>query len=440
MLPGLIFQKGKSVIPPNNEQSAKVPRSHATHVHASRESFSAGTGQRLRWLVGLLIIALGAGFWAVHNQRSVDEMHLRIQAKEQSEARALVEVVRVKPTPAGQPLVLPGETAAWYESTIYAQVNGYVGTWTADIGDHVHKGQVLASIETPLLDADLAAAKAKLRASEAEVKVRESHVKFANSTYIRWRDSPKGVVSEQEQFDKKAQFESAEAELQAAEAQVNMNQAEVDRLVSFEHFKQVAAPYDGVITERRIDIGNLVSDSSSKETTPLYRMSQSDTVRVFVNVPQNAASDLMKIGTPAQVMFGDSSGRHYDGLISRTTQSVDPLARTLRVEIDLPNPNQDLLPGLYVQVGFQLPNDDTLQVPASAMVFRAKGPQVAVVDLDHRIHFVPVVIARDSGNFVEVSNGVKAGDKVVLNVSNQIVEGEQVQITNEDGSATGDVK
>ena len=168
-------------------------------------------------------------------------------------------------------MTLPGETAAWYESTIYARVDGYVATWNVDIGDHVKKGQVLATIDTPDLDAKLAAARAKVKASRALVVARQADADFAKTTYQRWKDSPKGVVSEQERDAKKAGYDSAVANLNEAKAQVGLDQADVDRYTALTQFKQVVAPYDGTITERHIDIGNLVTDGRTN-TTPLYRM------------------------------------------------------------------------------------------------------------------------------------------------------------------------
>ena len=404
---------------------------------AGHIGFKPGTGRRLQSLAAALFAILLVGFLVVHTTRSHRDHRLAAQAANLSSAPPPVEVVTVRSAPGGRPLVLPGETNAWYESTIYARVNGYVGSWSANIGDHVTRGQLLATIETPELDAGLVAARAKLLSSEAEVKVREAKADFAATTYARWRDSPKGVVSEQERADKKAQYESAQAELAAARAQVNVDQAEVDRLRSFEQFKQVTAPYSGTITERHIDIGNLVSAGSSSQTTPLYRMAKVDPVRVFVDVPQSAATDLMKVGAPAEVTAGDLAGRRFVGKVTRTSEAIDPRARTLRTEIDLPNPDLVLLPGMYVQVTFELANNGTVQVPASALVFRADGPHVAVKDAADAVHFVPVSIARDDGSMVELGGGVTQGDKVVLNISNQILDGQQVHATTEDGHPLG---
>ena len=398
-------------------------------------SFLPGTGRRLKLMVGGLVLVLAAGFLVMRVTRTLHDRALTREAIEAASAPQPVEVITVKPAASGQPLTLPGETAAWFESIIYARVNGYVGTWTADIGDHVKKGQVLATIETPELDADLVAAKAKLRAAQAEVNRREAEAQFAETTYARWHDSPKGVVSEQEREDKKAQNATALANLESAKATVAVHQAELDRLNSFQQFKQVTAPYAGTITERRIDIGNLVSAGSSTQTTPLYRMAKSDPIRVFVDAPQTVSSDLMKGNVEAEITAADTAGRHFAGKVARTSEAIDPKARTFRVEIDLPNEDEALRPGMYVRSTFKLPTAASVQIPASAMVFRSDGPHAALVGADGKVHFVPLSIARDDGSVLEIGQGLKSGDKVVLNVSNQVAEGDAVHVTAIDGKS-----
>jgi RND family efflux transporter MFP subunit len=393
--------------------------------HNAATSFEPGTGRRLKLMVGGLILVLAAGFLIVRVARWHHDSALSQQALKAASEPVPVDVVTVKTGQTGLPLTLPGQTAAWYESTIYARVQGYVGSWTADIGDHVQKGQVLATIETPELDADLLAAKAKLRASQAQMASRQAEADFAATTYARWRDSPKGVVSEQEREDKKAQDATARANLEAAKAQVAVDQAEVDRLNSFEQFKQVTAPYAGTITERRIDIGDL-----STSTTPFFRMAKSDPIRVFVEVPQSASSELMKAGIPVDISAGD---KHLTGKTVRTSGAIDTHARTFRAEIDLPNPDLSLVPGMYVDASFKLTGGGGVQVPASAMVFHSDGPHVAVVDAEGKVHFAPVAIARDEGSVIELGSGIKPGDKVVLNISNQVSEGDTVRIAALDG-------
>ena len=390
--------------------------------------------QRAALAVALVLLL---AFVIVYLSRLHAEHKLARETRAAATAIPTVDVVTVRGAPAGGSLTLPGETAAWYESTIYARVSGYVAKWYVDIGDHVKAGQVLALIDTPELDAEFLAAKAKLKVSEAQVKVKQADAAFAASTYERWRDSPKGVVSDQEREDKKAGNAGAAAQLEAARAQVNLDQADVDRLSAFEQFKRVTAPYTGTITERRIDIGNLVTAGSSGDTTLLYRMAQDDPIRIFVDVPQSAAPDLMKIGIPAKILTGAASGQSISGAITRTSDAIDPRARTFRAELDIPNPDGRLVSGEYVQVAFDLQNNGMSQVPAAALVFATSGPRVAVVGPDGTVRFQPVTIGRDDGNEVELSSGVTDGERLVLNISNQIVAGQKVQVSSNEPSGSG---
>jgi RND family efflux transporter MFP subunit len=331
-------------------------------------------------------------------------------------------------------MVLPGYTAAWHTSTIYARVDGYVGNWSADIGDHVHAGQVLAVIETPDLDAELAAAHAQLQADEATVQVRKAESQFSRTTYERWRDSPQGVVSEQEREEKKAGYDSALARQKSAEADVALARAQADKYEALSQFKKVTAPYDGVITVRDIDIGNLVTAGSTANTTLLYRVSQNDPMRVFVDVPQRVAPE-MRPGVEARITASNLVGQVFVGKIARTADAIDRRARTLRVEVDIPNSKQVLVPGMYVDVGFDVPTGGLPQVPAAALVFRSSGPQIAQVDRDQRVRFHPVTIARDNGSSVEIGSGLQAGEMIALNISSQIVEGDKVQVSESKASA-----
>jgi RND family efflux transporter MFP subunit len=345
-----------------------------------------------------------------------------------------VDVVIAQPATVGQDLVLPGETAAWYETTIYARVNGYVAQWLVDIGDHVKKGQLLATIETPELDAELQAARAQLKASDAQVVARKAEAEFSKTTNERWRDSPQGVVSEQERESKKADYESSEARLYAANAQVNLDQSKVDQYNALTEFKLVKAPFDGTITERKIDIGNLVTAGSGSTTTPLYRMAQTDPLRIFVDVPQSAAGELMNAGVPAEIRAAGAVGGVFSGKIARSAQSINAQARTMRVEVDMPNPSHALVPGMYVNIAFRLPPRGLVEVPAAALIFRASGTKVARVDASSRIQFADVAIARDNGSLVELASGVQPGERLVLNISSQIASGQTVAVNEPDAA------
>jgi RND family efflux transporter MFP subunit len=397
-------------------------------------NIARGTGRRMQILAGAAAGVLLVGFFVTYFIRLHSADRLAAATATHAAAPPLVDVVTVRPAPQTDALALPGEAAAWQESTIYARVDGYVGKWFVDIGDHVHEGQVLATIETPRLDAELVAAQARLRAADAEVTVREAEARFARSTYERWNNSPKGVVSEQEREEKKAASESAQARKNAAVAQVNLAQAEVDRLAASKGFKEVRAPLTGVIVQRQIDIGNLVTAGSTSGNTPLYRMTENDPIRIFVFAPQSAAAS-MKVGTPAHISVSNVQGRSFDGTITRTANAVDANARTLRVEVDLPNPDGALVPGLFVQAAFSLHTQGVSQVPAAALVFGVSGPQVAIVGSNGSVEFRNVSIARDNGGVVELASGVRPGEKVALNISSQIADGAKVRLSTDDGGA-----
>src|SRR5579863_807060 len=390
--------------------------------------FQPGTGRTLKVGAGIAAGILLFCFCVVMVLRLVEAHSLRKGADAAYSAPPPVDVITARPASVGQDLVLPGQTAAWYETTIYARVNGYVAKWMVDIGDHVKKGQVLAIIETPELDAELSAARAQLKTSEAQVAARQAEAEFSKTTNERWRDSPKGVVSEQERESKKADYESANARLFAANAQVALDKSKVEQYTALAQFKQVVAPFDGTITERKIDIGNLVTAGSGSTTTPLYRMAQTDPLRIFVDVPQSAAGELMRAGVPAEIRAAGAVGGVFSGKIVRSAESINAQARTMRVEVDMPNADHLLVPGMYVNVAFKLQPRGLVEVPAAALIFRASGTQVAQVDANDKVRFTDVMIARDNGSLVELASGVKPGDKLVLNISSQIAPGQAVAV------------
>jgi len=404
--------------------------------HAVSARFDPGTGDRLKRAAIIAAAVLGAAFVLVSIDRFVKSRGVARATQEAATAPPVVDVITAQAVGAVQRLVLPGFSAAWHASTIFARVDGFVGKWFVDIGDRVHDGQVLALIETPDLDAELAAARAQLKADQATVVVRKAETEFARTTYVRWRDSPKGVVSDQEREEKKAAYDSAAARQRSAQADVALAQARVDKYQALTQFKKVTAPYDGVITVREIDIGNLVTAGSTASTTPLYVMTQNDPMRIFVDAPQSVADDLINSKVPVQIQTSSGPMREYNGKVSRTSQSLNPEARTLRVEVDVPNPNNEFVPGMYLKVGFGLPPRGLVQVPPAALLFRASGPQVAVVDRSGRISFRSVSIGRDDGSVVELSSGVAPGDQLALNVSSQIADGELVHAQPAAASAT----
>jgi RND family efflux transporter MFP subunit len=399
------------------------PHSHALIA----DDYRRGTGSRLASAAIVFAIVLAGAFFFVSGIKARDEEQLAAATDTKMKEAPPVEVITVTTASASPPLTLPAETRGWYTSTIYARVSGYLTKWLVDIGDKVKKNQVLAVIDTPELDAQLESAKAQLKASEAELRVRESEAEFAQTTYERWSGSAKGVVSEQEREDKKAGYASAVAKKHAAEARVNLDKSNVDRLSFMAQFKQVFAPYEGIITERRIDIGDLVTAGSTSNTSPLFGISQYDQIRVFANVPQSASVDV-GVGSPAKITAAEYPSQVFEGKVTRTSESIDPQARTLRVEVDIPNPELKLLPGMYLKIAFGLKNRNAVQIPASALLFRNAGPQVALIQPNSTVKFQDVRIGRDNGNIIEISSGLSEGDRVALNINNQIQEGSKVTV------------
>ena len=239
-------------------------------------------------------------------------------------------------------------------------------------------------------------------------------------------------MSDQERESKKASSAEANAELNAARAQVALQQADVDRLTALTQFKEVKAPFDGTIVERKIDIGNLVTAGSTASTSPLYQISKDDPMRIFVHAPQSAATLLMESGVNAVITCNDLPGKHFEGKVARTAKAVNPQSRTLRVEVDIPNPDHVLVPGMYVQVTFSIKGNEQIQVPAAALLFRSGGPQFAVISDDGTVAFKDVTIVSDNGNEVAVDSGLAIGDKVALNLSSQIAAGEKVKTSASD--------
>jgi len=348
-----------------------------------------------------------------------------------TDAQAIPTVAVVMPQheAQGTQLVLPGNIAAWYEAPIYARVSGYVKRWNFDFGAHVKKGQVLAVIDTPDLDAQFAAARATLNAARARVNVFKANMQFAQTTYARWRDSPQGVVSEQERESKKAGYEGAVAQYDAAIANVKSDEGAVDRLQALEQFRNVTAPFDGVVTARNTDIGDLITAGSgggSGNAPQLFRMADVHQMRVFVQVPQ-AMSGSIRPGMTADLDLPQYPDRKFQAVVATTAQAINPAARTLLVELHATNPGGLLQPGTYAEVHFNLPpNPHVLTIPTTALVFRESDLQVAVVGPDNRVELKQITLGRDLGNDVRVLGGLSPSDRVVNNPPDSLVDGETV--------------
>jgi RND family efflux transporter MFP subunit len=347
-----------------------------------------------------------------------------------TDAAAIPVVDLVHPTKGApqQRVVLPGDIHAWYEAPLYARVNGYLKNWYFDFGAQVKKGDVLADIDTPEIDAQLTAAKAKLTAASAAVKVREAEAQFAKSAYERWRDAPRGVVSVQEQEAKQAEYESGVARLNAAKADMAVAQADVDRLESLQSFKKVVAPFDGVVTARETDIGALINAGSNGTARELFSVADIHKVRIYVKVPQRLASNVHR-GLTAELRLPQYPGKVFTAKATTTSHSVNTSSRTLLVELEADNLDGLLQPGTYVEAQLNLPSDpNTVLIPSSAILFRQHGLEAAVVGDDDKVTLKKISLGRNRGVQVEVTDGLTPSDQVVDSPPDSLGSGDLVRI------------
>lgn len=400
------------------------PVEHHSHVPVH---YARSTPWGVILFAGIIAIGLCVVFVRGQRLRKHAEADLAGKSSRFDEQAPTVDTVHVLPAPSETTLVLPGEARSFYETTIFARTSGYVSKWLVDIGDRVKEGQALALIETPELDDQMAASKAKLDALKSEVHVSETTANFAKVSFDRWEAAaPEGAVSHQERDQKKSELDASLARLEASKAQVALGQADVQRLTTLIGFKKVVAPFEGTITQRHVDVGALVTAGSTTNTSPLFSISQSSRIRVFVDVPQSVVP-YIKVGMEVAATAHEYPGRKFIGKVDRTAESMDMNSKSLRVQVLVPNEDHTLLPGMYLQVAFQKTRKKPpLRVPAGALCFRTGGPQVGVVTADHRIEFHDVTIVRDMGDFIEVDTGLLPNDSVALNVGNDINNGDRV--------------
>jgi RND family efflux transporter MFP subunit len=373
--------------------------------------------------VAILIAVVGIAARLIH-ERSVAHWT-------EAEAVPTVQILTPERGVTGLQTVLPGNIAAWYEAPIYARVSGYLKQWYFDYGAHVKKGQVLAAIEAPDLDAQLAAAEANLGSALAQVDVRKAEMEFARTTYVRWRDSPKGVVSEQEQESKKADYGSANARYEASLADVNADRGIVNRLKALEQFKYLVAPFDGIVTDRNTDIGALINAGSGAGgggAPLLFKVAQVNEMRVFVQVPQ-AISAGIHAGQAASLILPQYPERVFHAVVATTARAINSSARTLLVELHADNSDGVLQPGTYAEVHFELPpNPNVVHIPTSALIFREAGMQVALVSPSNHVELRSVTLGRNLGTEVEVLKGLTSSDRVINSPPDSLASGDPVNI------------
>jgi RND family efflux transporter MFP subunit len=407
----------------------KLVSQQAAHAHQKRRPSAT-----VLVLIGLVIAVavVGAFFtgFIPHQKRQADLVR---EEKTEEETAPVVNVTLVERSSGDSQLVLPGNIQAITEAPILARASGYVRKRMADIGDRVKEGQVLAEIDAAELDhqvrqvqATLEQTKASLEQSNANLVQGGTNERLYKTTSERYGNLlKKGAVSRQEFDNFTAQYQAQQAAVQAMEKAVSVAKSNVSvaesnlaRLTEMQSYLKVKAPFAGVITVRNVDTGALVNEGS----TLLFRIAQTDRLRIYVNVPQSDASGI-KVGLPAKVTVSDMAQKQFLGKVTRTANSLDPSNRTLLTEVQVDNASAALMPGMYAQVNFSTPRSEPpLLVRGDALIIRANGPQVAVVMPDSTVHFQVIALGRDYGDRVEVLSGLKQGQQLVINPGDNVQE------------------
>lgn len=379
---------------------------------------SAPSGQRLGrgFWAGLIVAGILLACIVIYGIHSRSAADVSLVKENKAESVPEVRIVHPVVSASSGSLSLPGNTQPYVDTPIYSRTNGYLKKWFFDIGARVRRGQLMATIETPELDQ-------QLQVAEADLKSAQANLNLANITSIRYQNLLKSnSVSKQETDEAMGNAASKQAALEASMAGVR-------RLQQLQSFEKVYAPFDGVVTVRNTDIGDLITGgtSSGSSAKQLFHLASIDRLRVFVSVPE-ASSNSVRGGGTATLTADEFPGQTFEGVIARNASSIDPASRTLNVEVDVPNPSGKLLPGAYVTVHFRVPTQGTnLSIPSNTLLFRSQGLQVGVVR-DGHVQLIPVKIAQDRGAMVEVASGLSAEDAIVLDPSDSLASGQAVTI------------
>ena len=346
----------------------------------------------------------------------------------------------IRPEAAGETdLSLAATTQAIQDAVIYARTSGYIRKRHVDIGDRVKVGQLLAEIDSPEIDQQLRQAQADLQQSERTLDVQKSSLELARTTLARYQAADaEGAVAKQALDQNAAAHQTARATVAAAEANVNSNRANVQRLREMTAFQRVVAPFSGTVIQRNVDVGTLITAGSPTNNTAvapssvtgaangLFEIAQVDSLRVFVNIPQ-AYAPTVKVGLPVSVVVRGQVMNPVAAKVTRTASALDPGTRTLLVQVDIPNGEHRLLPGMFVYVAFKIgPSGTRWRLPATAVVFNAQGTRVAIVGPGNKLHFQDVVLGRDFGTAIDVQAGLQGDELVVKQPTVSLQEGQAV--------------
>ncbi len=387
---------------------------------------NAGTGKarHSQWLflaIALIVVAalLVSGIWSRINANK------SLRAETAQVALTAVSVVTPKQTTPAQIIILPGNVQPYITSPIYSRTNGYLKKWYFDIGAHVKQGQLLAVIETPEVDQQLQQARSNLQTAQANLDL-------ASITKTRYQGLLKAHAVSQQDVD------NAVGTYNANKAIVEADQAAVEQYAALVSFEKIYAPFDGVITARNTDIGDLInSGSNTAVKTDLFHIAQPGVLRVYVNVPEEYSQGI-KAGLIASLNLVEFPGRQFQGKVVRTADAINVTTRTLLIEVDVDNPSGTLLTGSYAEVHLAVPTQDsTFLIPVDSLLFRSEGLRVGVVK-DGKVVLATVIPGHDFGNQIEIVSGLKSDDQIIINPPDSIVQGQEVQVVQ--ASLPGDSK
>jgi RND family efflux transporter MFP subunit len=384
-----------------------------------------GVKRSLRPWLSLAIVLIVIGALLTFGIRSRVKARTKLTAETAKVALTAVSVVSPKRTAPAQEIILPGNVQPFITSPIYARTNGYLKKWYFDIGAHVKQGQLLAVIETPELDQQLQQARSNLLTAKANLDL-------ARITKSRYQGLLKSNAVSQQDVD------NAVGTYNANNAIVESDQAAVDQYTALVSFERIYAPFDGVITARNTDIGDLInSGSNANVKTDLFHIAQPGTLRVYVNVPEEYSRG-MKVGMTADISLAEFPERKFQGKLVRTADAINVTTRTLLIEIDVNNPTGTLLTGSYAEVHLAVPTAaSTLLIPVNTLIFRSEGLRVGVVK-DGKVALTAVTPGHDFGNQIEILSGLKPDDQIIINPPDSILHGQAVQIVQ--ATLPGDIK
>jgi RND family efflux transporter MFP subunit len=336
-----------------------------------------------------------------------------LKAESDNHTLSVVTVTPAKKASKFQDITLPGTLLAIKDTAIRARTNGYIASYVADIGDHVNEGQLLATIESPETDQELNQALASYDQAKANLNLAEISAK-------RWKTlGAENAVSKQEVDQKEADYLAKKADLNVAKANVKKYQ-------DLKSYEKITAPFNGYISARNVDIGTLVSAGSGPE---LFHITQSNILRAYVNIPQTAVRNV-RIDQKAEILIAEYPHAVFSGTVSRTSGALDASSRTRLIEVLVPNHDGKLLPGMYCQVHFKVPQvEPSIIIPSNNAIIRAEGTLVAILTKENKIHLQHVTLGRDFGTEIEILDGLSEGTNIIDNPSDSLQEGQQVQVT-----------